>query len=630
MLKYMRDNTGSWIIKILLGLIVLVFVFLGMGSMRASRGNKVATVNDETITIDEFQKSYQTIMDQVRQRFGDNLTDEMIEMLQVKKQAIDSLIDERLVAAQAENLKIEVTDKEVKDSILAIPTFRRNNLFDIETYKRVLAANRWTPEVFEQLQRDSLKLEKLRKVVLSSVTVSRLEASEYYRFMNTAVGVDYLVFKPDAITDVSVDDAAVQEYYEANKDRYKSEPLIRARYLEFTPDDYKDKVTFSDDKLLAYYTANPARFKVDARVEARHILIGVAPDASENDVEEARKKAEDVYGKAKAGEDFSELAKNYSEGPSKDSGGYLGFFTRDAMVKPFADKAFSMKPGEISEPVKTEFGWHVIKVESSFPESTTSFANAKDDIKRQLEGDELKSLAYNAAGVAFDAIIEGDDLDQAALLTDKKVFEAGPFPINWKGSVVSDSEKFAETAFSLPVDGLSDVVQLGDAYYIIQPVQRIESQPLALEQVRHRVLAELTKTGRQDQAKKNAEAVLAAVKEKTSIADVAKEKGLSVKSTPLFIRTSNVQDFENSPDVLKASFSVSENQPIYPEVIQGGDGYYIVAFREQQVPAEDEIQKNLDSVTGLMRRAKEVNAYKEWLVQLRNSASIKIEDRFLN
>jgi len=191
MLRYLRENSGNWIIKIFLGIIVLVFVFLGVGSMKSGRNNSVASVNDEPITVTEFQDAYRNLVERMRERFQDNLTEDLLQALNVKQQALNSLIEQKLVTAQAEKLNITVSDQELESAILAIDAFHKNGVFDMDQYKRILGLNALSPEMFEQLQRSAMKQQKIRDMVLGSVFVSELEAKSFYLHNNTRMAVHY-------------------------------------------------------------------------------------------------------------------------------------------------------------------------------------------------------------------------------------------------------------------------------------------------------------------------------------------------------------------------------------------------------------------------------------------------------
>ena len=257
-----------------------------------------------------------------------------------------------------------------------------------------------------------------------------------------------------------------------------------------------------------YYLAHKSEFSSPAKVDVSHILFRVAEDADETTVDEAEKQARAVYDKAVAGEDFEQLAKTYSQDMSKDNGGHLGSFEKNDLVKPFGEKAFSMAANEISEPVKTIFGWHIIKVNGRTDASTRSLEDASRDIEKKLEADEVKNLAYTAASTAFDAIIDGDDLEQAGMIAGVKVLEKGPFDTAGPQEMGADAPAFARLALSLPVGEISDVKEVGDAFYIIQPMDRNEPEDLPLETVKDEVMMAVIQELQDEKAKATAQAWL--------------------------------------------------------------------------------------------------------------------------
>jgi len=476
MLRYLRENTGNWIIKIFLGIIVVVFVFLGVGSFGSKRNDSIATINDESITIKEYQQAYKTIVDQMRARFGKNLNDDILKMFNVKQQALDSLIEQKLVLAQADKLEINVSENELQESLLSIKAFQKDGRFDLDQYKKVLSLNSLNPEIFEYNQLNAIRQQKVKDIVFSTVNISDFEARDWYVYNNTETAVDYMLFDPSGYSDILPDEEQIKAFYDENKENYKSELRVKSVYLKFSPEDYKDKIKVTDANIKDFYEQNPEQFKTPQKVEARHILIKVAEDAEEEKVNEAQKRAQDIFDMASKGQDFELLAKEYSEGPSKDKGGYLGIFEKQSMVKPFADKAFSMKEGEISNPVRTIFGWHIIKLMAKFDASVQTMAMASETIKKELEQQEMQNMAYYKAGEAFDAVIDGDDFEQVALIANKKLVSTKDFDINGNGLEIEDNKGFANEAFSLTLDTISDVKEIGDSYYLIKVVKKIDPE----------------------------------------------------------------------------------------------------------------------------------------------------------
>ena len=197
MLRLMRQQAGSWIIKILLGAIVIVFIFWGVGSFRSQRGGRVALVNGDQITLDEYREAYNNLLEQLRKRFGNNLNEDMIKMLQVRKQALNQLVDNKLLVQEAKRLKFRVSDKELAEAIMKIGAFQRASVFDSRLYNNVLDRLRMTPEEFEIAQREAMLIERLRTLITGGVKVSDQEAMEWFNWTNASVNIDFVLFDPD-------------------------------------------------------------------------------------------------------------------------------------------------------------------------------------------------------------------------------------------------------------------------------------------------------------------------------------------------------------------------------------------------------------------------------------------------
>ncbi|MFK5951749.1 MAG: SurA N-terminal domain-containing protein [Desulfobacterium sp.] len=629
MLRLMRENTGSWIIKIILGLIVLVFVFLGMGSMGSKPGGQVALVNDTPITMDAFRRSHQNVIEQMRQRFGENLNDDLLKLLQVKKMAMDRLIEERLISQEADALELSVSNQELQASLVAIPAFHKDGKFDIETYRRVLSRNRLSPETFEPTHRETLRQTRMRELVLKNIKVTDLEARAWYLDNETQVSIDYLFSDPDAFQDLTPTADQIQAYYEKNKARYQSQPMVKVQYLSFSSDDFNGKAIISKDQVEAYYLANESEFSSPAKVDASHILFRVAEDADEAAVNAAEKQAREVYDKAVAGEDFEQLAKTYSQDMSKDNGGHLGSFEKNDMVKPFGEKAFSMAVNEISEPVKTMFGWHIIKVNGQTDATTRSLEDASQDIEKKLEAVEVKNLAYTAASTAFDAIIDGDDLEQAGLIAGVDVLEKGPFDAAGPQEIGPNAPAFARLALSLPVGEISDVKELGDAFYIIRPMDRNEPEDLPLESVRNKVVMAVTQELQDEKAKATAQAWLDKAGTDKNLSALAAGESLPLKSTALFGKKGTIPELGQSPEIIEAAFQLKDKD-FYPGVLKGHDGYYLIALEERKVPGDAQVQENLGDVKKQLLSMKQNSAYAAWVTALKNKSSIEIEAGLLD
>ena len=630
MLQVLRENTGNWIIKIFLFIIVLVFIFLGVGSMNASKKTQVASVNDEVITIKEFQEAYKSMVERMRRQFGNALNEDLLAALNIKQQAVNSLIDQKLLEMEADKLEIMVSDQEVQDTLMGIKAFQRDGHFDLDVYKQVLGRSGMTPEIYEAYQRQAIREGKLRQMVLNSITVTDAEANTWFTFQNTKKTIDYVEIDPAAFKDVSPTQEQVEKEYTEHKDKYQSQPKRKVEYLVFSPEDFAGKTGVTDEQIQAYYNQHIDRFKTPERVEASHILIRLDETADEAAIEAARKEAMAVYEKAVNGQAFDELAKEFSQGPSGPKGGYLGTFEKDAMVKPFGDVAFAMKEGEISKPVKTQFGWHVIKVSKRLPASVESLEQASEGIRKELEKEELNNMAYYKAGEAFDSVMDGDDFEQVALIANKKIRKTGPFTADGQGLEMDNAVLFAREAFGLTGDGISDVKQLGDAYYLMRVTEAIDPQPMALDEVNADIVAALTLSQQRDAAKKKAEGLIKEGESGKSLEDLAKEKSLVMKTSAPFTRTQPVKGIPGSAKITEAAFKMDDTGTIYPQVVEAGQKYYLISVASVAAPDEQEMKAGVEDVKREMVAKKQQQHYMSWLEGIRQRADITVNTDLIN
>jgi peptidyl-prolyl cis-trans isomerase D len=630
MLSLMRKHAGSWMIKILLGGIAITFVTWGGYQVTSQRSGRMATVNGETITAEEYRLTYKRLIEQVQQRFGNNLNEEMIKNLQLPKQAVDQLIDQMLMRQAASDLEIRVSDEDLSRSIRSIGAFQTAGIFDPRRYQTILERNNLSPESFELSQRDSLLTEKLNILITGSVKVSDDEASAFYNWNNVTVDLEFVLFEPDSYPDISVTVEEIQQFFERRKDSYKTEPELKVRYLKFEDQSYLARVDISDDEISEYYDEHPDEFQNPKTVEARHILLKVGQNAAGEEAAKVQEKIENILQKVRGGQDFAELAKQYSEGPSKDKGGYLGSFSRESMVKPFADKAFSMEAGEISDPVRTRFGWHIIKVEKVNAATVTALADAKDRIRKKLADGYAKQLAYDAAESIFDATFEGDKLETVAADNQLTSYTTDFFTRQGPTQAIQNKAAFAKTAFELPEGEISEIEDFGDGYYLIEIIGKNAAKIPELSAVEKTVSADLIKEKKSEKAKTDAEALLSALKDGAALAAASKEFDLKIQSTGFFKRNDSIPNIGFERDLSRAAFELSEQESLPPEIIKGRKGYYIIQFRQRQAPSLADFEKEKEDIKNQLLQQKRFKAFQAWLDQRKKSSEIVIEESFLN
>jgi peptidyl-prolyl cis-trans isomerase D len=627
MLDLMRKNAGSWIIKGLLGIIVVVFVFWGVGSWREQRGNRVALVNGEVITGQEYQEAYNNLVEQVRARLGNSLDETMLKTLDLKKRALDRLIERKIVLKEAEKLKFRVTDEELSQTIANIKAFQSDGVFNKKIYERALSQNRLTPETFEASVKETLMIERVMSFVTGGVKISEQEALEWFKWKGASVNVDYVRFNSDRYTGINPKDEELKAFFEKNKEAYKTEDKIKIGYLSFDTGSYVSKVKVEDKDINEFYESNIDKFKQPKTVEARHILVKVDEGAGPEVIKEAEVKAGNILKMIKEGQPFEDLAKKYSDCPSRSEGGYLGAFQRKDMVEPFAGRAFSLKPGEISEPVLTRFGWHIIKTEKVHEEKVFSLQEMRGAILTKVSENKAKSFAYDEAEAVYNDALQMKDLSKAAQKHGLSMKNTDFFSKSTASQAtgIDNTSLIASEAFQMSEKEISDVKESGAGYIIIQVMGKVAARIPDLKDVNDAVKADFIKEKQKENSKKDAGELLAALKNGGNITKEIAKYGLSVVETGLFKRNENIPNIGQELQFAEAAFALSEERLFPDSAIEGSNGYYVLKFKEKKDPPNEGFDSEKDNIRKALLEQKKIKTFETWLAQAKSRSRIEIE-----
>ncbi|MDP2647355.1 MAG: SurA N-terminal domain-containing protein [Desulfobacterales bacterium] len=628
MLSIMRKKAGSWIIKLLLGAIVLVFVFWGVGSFREKSLTRVALVNGAIITVPEYKMSYNNLIESLRESFGKNLDSDTLKMLNVEKQTMDRLIDQKLLLQEAEKLNFRLTDTELVQAIQNIRAFQTDGRFDRRLYTYVLERARLTPETFEVIQRDAMLIEKVKYFITENAKVSDQEAGEWFNWMNAQVDIEYVVFEPGKYKDLNPTPEELKAYFDAHKESYKTEPKVKAKYLLFESDSYRNQIQLTPQEIKTYYETNRKEFQTPKTVQASHILLKTGPGDSPEKVEQTKSRILEILKMARAGQDFATLAKKYSEDPSKDNGGNLGAFEKDQMVAPFSDQAFSMKAGEISEPVKTQFGWHIIKVEKVNAEINLSLEEATEKIRQTLTGQRTQDLARDAAEDAYDASFQGNDLSKTAQSLKLSLLSTDYFTRKGPDNIKNQA-KFAAAALNLAAGDISQVLDLGGgAYSILQVIEKIPASIPEMKDVEKKIRTEWIQEKQDESARKDAQAFLAALQKGEALSAAAQQQGMSPKTTGFFKRGGSIPNIGYEGEIAAVAFKLSNKKQLPEAPVKGNAGYYVIRFRDRKAPEPGEFEAEKKEIKQRLLEQKKATIFSRWLNQVKLRSDIVIEDAY--
>lgn len=626
MLNMLRKKAQSPLIQGLVLLIAIVFIFWGVGSNLNQNRNSIAVVNGSEISLQDFQRNYEQAVERFRQQFGGQIPPGFLEGAGLKQQVLNQMIRSELIRQGGEEMGIRVSDAAIQREIEKIAAFREDGHFSIERYNQVLGRNRLTPVSFEKGLRRDLLTSRVVDLVGSFAVVPDSEVQAWVDFSNEEVRLRYLGLDSDDFLDkVKVDEADLAAWYEKHRDNYKTEPAVRLSYLFFPFAEDEAAVKVSDEEVAARYAADKDRYSVPEQRHARHILFQVTDTDSDSVRAEKRKKAGEVLALARKGEDFTALAKKYSEGPSRKNGGDLGFFTRRSMVKPFADAVFSMKPGTVSGIVETPFGYHIIKLEEVRPARVRPLEEVRDEIVAGLKREKAAGSTFKRASRAYEEIMRTGSLEKYGKQEKAEhVVQTGFFTRSKPPAGITANRDFLARAFALQKGELSSLVKLDKGYAIIFVEDVRKPEVPALDKVRERVVADYKKDQSVRLAREAAEKLVGEAREKGSL--VAVEKNL--QESGYVKRSAAASSTEPPAQVIQDAFALPGKTRIPEKPVAVGSTFYVYEVVDRRLGSEEQ-GKDRQQLAGRLAATLRNRLVSDWLTRMQADAEIWVNSEFL-
>ena len=629
MLNWIRDTLkySKWILMLIIASFIL---FYGVSWWdRGGKGgdaNWVARVDGQNIDPTAWQVTSHQLEERYRQQFG-NMYDQVRKSINVGRLAAEKLIQESLIVRDARRLGLSVSDDAVAASITSMPGLQQNGQFiGAAAYQKLVRAGAFGPfrsaREFENAVRQDMLIAQWRGVVAASATVSKDDVAREFRRRHERTTFEYLALPLDKYAaSVAPSDADLQAWFNAHPERFGAGEARKLAYVLFDEGVVGARAAVKDSEIQDYYNANAEQFNRPELRRARHILVKVAPDADAAAVEAAQKKAQSLADQARAGADFAKLAEKNSDDPgSKEKGGDLGLFKKGSMVPEFDDVVFSQRVGVVSDPVKTQFGFHVIKVEEIQPGGEIPLAAVKDQIRAQLRAPRVREVAMTLAQEFRKKATDESSFRAAAAAAKVAVQDAGavlagdPMPFGPAPELVAE-------AFALKKGDVTgvDETQQGAVVAVVLDVVKDYKPTFASRR------AQVDALYRRERAGELAKAELSAAVSRAGgdLEKAAKELKLEVKKTePAFARGTSLPGVGGGSAIDAAVF----NAPV-GSVSQAaaGDGGAIIAkiqARSQadmsQLPAEEGfIREALQRPLGQQVIAKRIE-------ELRRAAKIEL------
>ena len=542
MLQSIRDGLQSqkWLMYIVLGLLALIFAAwgaYGLVSFNAGVSTYAAEAGGQKIPVESARNAWLNQQTQYQQRLGGEIPPAQKAFLQDR--ILESLIRESLLTERSRELGYRVSEKDVMQAIREEPAFQIQGKYSPEVAKERLAQAGISLSAFETELRDALQRAQVQNGIAVSDFQTPTEVARARALQNEQREVRYALISPDKYSaDIQVDDAAVQSYYKAHLAQYMNPESAQLQYAELRLDQLAAQITPGEEDLKAAYEKNKDRYNEPEKRHGRHILIPIGKDEAA-----AKKLADDVLTQAKAGKDFGALAKQYSQDPgSADKGGDLGWADRNQFVGPFADALFGMNVGEIRGPVKTQFGYHIIRLDEVQAGKTKTFEAVRPELEAQLK--------RNAAADKFGEIQEqlqqrleqaGSDFGAVAKEFNLQTGEVSPFLRGAGGAPLGTAQPIQDIVFGdspLQPGHIGGPVLVGeDRLVLVKVTDHKPPQPKPVAEVRDGIVAAIKKERGSEAALKAAQDAQAKLQAGTSFDDVVKQLGVSSEPARFIGRT---------------------------------------------------------------------------------------------
>jgi peptidyl-prolyl cis-trans isomerase D len=592
MLDRMRRHK-NWL-KWSLALVVLAFIvfyipeFLGRGNQPGSgSSDSVAVVAGQPVTVAEFRKAYNQQLQAYRGAYGGAMNEQLLRQLGIDRQILQQLIDERAAVAEAERLGLTATDAEVGERILRIPAFQENGQFIGETrYRQILQMQNpplSVPE-FEENVRRSVLLEKLRAAVTDWMTVSDAEVEREFRRRNEQVKLAVVALPVDKFREgLTASDQEIAAYFDSHKEEFRIGEKRKVRFFVVDVQKLRETAVVTPQDVERAYNTGIEQYTTPEQVRASHILF----KTEGKDEAAVRATAEKVLAEVKAGGDFAVLAGKYSEDEaSKGKGGDLDYFSRGQMVPEFDQVAFTLPPGQVSDLVKTQFGFHIIKVTEKKAATVRPIDEVRPQIADQLKWERAQAQLTDLAARLQSEIKTPADLDKAAAQQGIKVQESGFFQRDEPITGIGPAPEAAAEAFTLKEGEVSGAIRIPQGIAFLTVTGKQDARLAKLDEVKDKVREAVTRQKGLDAARARAGELAATLKSASDFTAAAKAGGYEAKTTELIARGAALPDVGASPAVENLAFSLPAGAVSDP-IVATNAAVIVKVLERKDVTAEE-------------------------------------------
>lgn len=558
MLQKLREKTTGWLAVVIVAILVVPFAFFGVNNYFSTAvSNYVAKVGEVEISADDFRVRFDQYREQQRRQLGERFDPQAVDNPIARRELLERMIDEELLAQTSERLGLAVTPAQLRDAIAEVPAFQVEGRFDPTQYQLLLTAQAMTPRQYESQIRRDLEVRTLPIQLIDSAFLTDAELDDFVRLADQTRDIEYLAIMPPTEPESALEEDAALAWYDENRERYRSEETVAIEYVELSSADIEVASNVDEQTLRERYEEQRDRFVEPEQRLISHILIKLAADADAVVVAEAETRARGLIERITAGEDFAAVASEASDDlGSRASGGELGWLEAGLLDTAVDAAVFAAEPGLLPEPVRSAEGWHVLKLAEIRPGNVVPFEDVRAELERAYLDGERERAFSETSGRLIDATYR----DPTALATvaeslGLRVQTSAHFSRQGGEGITGNPEVIA-AAFSRQVieEGLSsDSIELGPNHIVIlRVVEHVPSEIQAFEDVRERVEAEALADRRAKAARARADALFERLKAGATLSELAAEAGTQPEQVLALRR------FAGSPDraIVEAAFSL--------------------------------------------------------------------------
>lgn len=631
-----QKSASKWILGIITGVMALgmvVFFIPAPTTMSdASSSSTIAQVGKSEITTSDYLATFRRFLKS--SNYPKDI--EFLKQVGVPRQLLDELITQKLLIEEAKRFGLNASDRELRERILSYPLFQQSGgAINMQVYTRVIQQSGMSVEEFEASERNQILIDKLRHLITDAILVTPEEVEQYYRDNNEKVTLEYVLSDPAEIEKtIKVDENELKKYYEANKQKFLTTEQRRVKYILVSMNKMRTATKLTDEDLRQYYDQNRIRYFVNDRTRVSHLLFSTAGKSPE-EVEKIRQRALEVLAKARAGADFAQLAKEYSDDPgSKAMGGDLGWVDQNTPFLPeFKQVALSLGVGAISDLVTTKFGFHIIKATDHQSAHTMSFEEAKEQIRPTLlaqksdrEGSALADQIYAAVSG------KPNEFDAIAKQFGAEVRETPLFAIGDNLPEIGSNPEFEKDAFSTPLDKFGKPVRTPPGFAVPKVVEIKAPHTPELGEVRDKVEKAFKREKAAELAKQKAESFAKTAASAKDFSSAARGAGFKAVTSEPFKRYANEKGLGSTRDISSVAFNLKVGDT--SGALRLANKFIVFRLKAKEEVKPEEFDKNKSAVSEELldqkRNAVFQSFQEELLARAVRDGSVKINEKALN